>query len=214
MGRRPEFDRDTLAAAGLAVVERDGWNAISVRSVAEELGVTSMALYRVVADARQLRRVIADAAAPAVQPHANSEPLNESLRSWATDAYQHLGCYPGLASFVIGEWTELPGWLDIVERLLNRADADGLAGPPAVAAVNAVFAYVLARSQLRDAAAAAPRRQLTPVRQQRRRYPLLRRNITEYKTAHTSMHFDYGLNALIIGVATFTPIKKAPSTTR
>lgn len=207
MGRLPEFDRDTLAAAGLAVVKRDGWSAISVRSVADELGVTSMALYRVVDDARHLRRVIADAAAPAVQPHAKSEPLVESLQSWGAEAYQQLGRFPGLASFVIREWTELPAWLDIVERLLNRADAEGHTGPPAVAAVNAVFAYVLARSQLRDAATAAPRRRLTPVRQDRGRYPLLRRNIAEYKIAQTDTHFEFGLNALIVGLGAFTPMK-------
>lgn len=214
MGRRALFDRDTLAAAGLAVVERDGWNAISVRSVADEMGVTSMALYRVVADARHLRQVIADAAAPAVQPHAKSEPLVESLQTWGTEAYQQLGRFPGLASFVIREWTELPSWLDLVERLLNRADAEGLTGPPAVAAVNAVFAYVLARSQLRDAAADAPRRQLTPVRQEQRRYPLLRRNIAEYKIAQTDKHFEFGLDALIVGLGAFTPHPRRASTTR
>ncbi len=214
MGRRPEFDRDTVAAAGLAVVERDGWNAISVRSVADEMGLTSMALYRVVADARHLRRVIADPAAPVVQPHAKSEPLVESLQTWGTEAYHQLGRFPGLASFVILEWTELPAWLDIVERLLNLADAEGLTGPPAVAAVNAVFAYVLARSQLRDAATAAPQRRLTPVRQQKRRYTLLRRNISEYRIAQTDTHFEFGLNALIIGLGAFTPHEKRASPTR
>ena len=201
MGRPPTFGLEALAAAGLSVVARDGWTAISVRSTADELGVTPMALYRVVPDARQLRRVVADAAAVPLRPGPRSGRLADELRTWATEAYRHLGRYPGLASFVIVEWTELPRWLDIVEDLLSWSDDDGLTGLDAVATVNAVFAYVLARSQLRDSVVAAPRRQLSPVRQRCDRYTRLRRNLGEYTTAKTDIHFAYGLDALTLGLA-------------
>ena len=81
MTRTQTFDVGDLAAAGLRVVESAGWTAISVRSVAERLGVSPMALYRVAPDAQQLRRVIADAAAaPITAGSAGRRPARRAAR--------------------------------------------------------------------------------------------------------------------------------------
>src|SRR5690349_20116068 len=174
MGRPLTFDVGDVVAAGLALVAGAGWDAVSVRSVAEQLGVSPMAIYRVVDDAEQLRRAIADAAARDLQPVArDGAHVIGALRAWAPRAYERLGRYPGLANFVIAEWTELPRWLDIVEAFLARADAEGYSVEDAVDTVNAVFAYVLVRTQLRDRARTLPRRSLAPVRADRGRYPRL-----------------------------------------
>ena len=195
MSRSPVFTIDDLAAAGLAVARHDGWPAVSVRSVAAQLGVTPMALYRLAPDAVALRRLIADAAAPPVRP--DDGPLAAVLRGWAVDAYRQLGHHPLLASFVILEWTELPAWLDVVEALLAAAAADGVTGAEAVAAVNAVFAFVLARAQLRDAAAAAPRRELAPLAAEPHRYPHIGANRPEFAVRQIDKHFAVGLDALL-----------------
>lgn len=198
MGRRPAFDLSQLATAGLSVVEREGWPSMSFRSVSGELGVSPMALYRLVADAERLRRLVADAASAPIQPDAGNESLLGALHAWAIDAGEHLARYPGLASYVIREWTELPGWLDIVETFLAHARSDGLSGGRAVATVNAVFAYVLSRAQLHHTA--SPRRALAPVRDDRGRYPLVADNRSEFTTARTRQHFEFGLDALIGGL--------------
>lgn len=206
MARGQVFDAAGLAAAGLAVVRREGWAAVTMRSVAAELGVSPMALYRVVPDAEQLRRLVADAAAAGVGPMTGmtvrSASLPEQLRSWAVAAYAELTGYPGLASYLVLQWTELPGWLDVVESFLEVADAAGLSDDDGVATVNAVFAFVLVRAQLHDAAAAAPRRVLAPLAGDPARYPQLRRTRAEFATARTDRHFRFGLDALVAGLAT------------
>jgi len=159
-----------------------------------------MALYRLVPDSAALSRAIADAAAVPMRSVATGAPLPDALHQWAVPAYGILGRYRGLASFVIHEWTELPAWLDVVEALLTHADAQGLPGEAGVAAVNAVFAYVLVRAQLRDSAARAPTRQLAPVDEDPERYPLIRASVAEYATARTAKHFEIGLDALIAGL--------------
>lgn len=50
MGRRPQFDHDDLMHAALAVADAEGLEAVGIRSVARQLGVTPMAVYRSVAD--------------------------------------------------------------------------------------------------------------------------------------------------------------------
>jgi len=202
MARPQAFDTSDLAVAGLDLVADVGWAAISVRSVADRLRVSPMALYRVAPDAQHLRRIIADAAAEPIQPQTDSGDLLETLDIWARRAYRHLGRYPGLAGYVITEWTELPHWLDIVEALLAQATADAMVGPRAVATMNAIYTYVLLRCQVRDTAAAAPRRRLAPVREQRSRYPQIRANLGEFTTAKTDKHFSIGLDAFIRGLRT------------
>jgi AcrR family transcriptional regulator len=202
MARGQVFDAAGLAEAGLAVVRREGWAAVTMRSVAVELGVSPMALYRVAPDAEQLRRLVADAAAVTVGAVVGRSTLSDVLRGWAVDAHGHLGRHPGLAAYVLLHWTELPGWLDVVETLLVRADESGLSGADAVATVNAVFAFVLARAQLHDGLTAPPR-ELAPLQQEPERYPLVHRNRAELTTAQTDRHFRFGLDALVAGLETY-----------
>jgi AcrR family transcriptional regulator len=197
MARPRRFDVGSLRVAGVAVARRDGWAAVTLRAVAEELGVSPMALYRVARDAEQLRRLVADAAAPPV-PAAGSRA--ERLEAWAVAAHADLGRAPGLAGYVVAHWTELPAWLDVVEALLADAVADGRDGPDAVAAVNAVFAYVLARAQLRDGLVAAPERRLAPLQDGPDRYPHLLENRPEFARARVGEHFRFGLTALLAGL--------------
>ena len=198
MARAPIFDEAALAAAGVRVIRRSGWPAVTVRSVAEELGVSPMALYRLAPDADRLRLLVANAVAPPLPSPVG--PLTDVLRSWAVDAYAHLRGLPGVASYVVLRWTELPAWLDVVEALLAAASASGLSGAPAVAAVNAVFAYVLVRAELHDGLATAPRRLMAPLRNDPARYPFLDRNRSEFTHARSDHHFTFSLDALIAGL--------------
>jgi AcrR family transcriptional regulator len=200
MGRPTVFDVEQLGEAGLSVVSRAGWSAVSVRSVADELGVSPMALYRLVPDAGSLRRLIADAAAGAIRPELGAGSLCALLHSWARDAYEHLKHYPGLASFVIVEWTELPGWLDIVEALLAKAFDEGIPGVAAVGTTNAVFSFVLVRAQLHDSAAVAPRRSLAPLNDDPMRFPHLLNLRSEFTVAQANRHFAFGIDALTTGL--------------
>jgi AcrR family transcriptional regulator len=196
--RRQTFDRGAVAAAGLAITRADGWSAVSLRTVAARLHVTPMALYRVVADADELRMLSADEAAATIQP-AHTAELTTTLTEWGHAAHTHLSRHRGLATYVAAHWTELPRWLDIVESLLGSAHSEGITGPTAVASTNAVFAYVLARVQLREAAMPT-RRGLVPVRQEPSRYPHVTANRSEFARCEADRHFAIGLDAIVSGV--------------
>lgn len=200
MARAPQFDQATLAAAGLTAVQREGWAGISIRSVAAEVGVSPMALYRLVPDADALRLLIADRGAPPVSDDVVGPDLATILGHWARDTYASLERYPGLAGHVIAHWTEMPRWLDIVETMLTAAADHELTGAEAVPAVNAVFAYVLVRAEMRDAASAGGRRALRPLRDDPDRYPLIGENRAAFATRRVDTHFEFGLAALTAGL--------------
>jgi len=57
--RRP-LDRATVLAAGVAMADRDGVEALSMRSLAQALDVVPMALYKHVADKEDLLNGMVD----------------------------------------------------------------------------------------------------------------------------------------------------------
>jgi AcrR family transcriptional regulator len=197
MARNPRYDRDDLVRAGLELVSRSGFDAVTMRSIASALGISPMALYRVVPDAETLKDVVADSAAEQLQPSDGS--LGEVLESWATAAYASLSEYPGLAGYVLHRWTDLPGWLTIVDNLLGAAAREGVEGSLAVARVNAVFAFVLARAQLRENVGGSSR-SLRLLATFPERFEYVRANREAFLVAESDRHFAFGLAALLAGL--------------
>lgn len=60
MPRPRSLDHDRIATAALAVIDRAGLDQVSMRTVAAELGVGTMSLYRYVSDRRELEALVVD----------------------------------------------------------------------------------------------------------------------------------------------------------
>lgn len=74
-GRRQFLTRKAVVAAGRRIVEADGMDALTIRRVATDLGATPMALYRHVADKRELMLAILDDVAEGLpEPPQTGEP--------------------------------------------------------------------------------------------------------------------------------------------
>jgi AcrR family transcriptional regulator len=70
------------AAAG--ILERDGYDALSMRSIAEELGVKATALYRYVGNRRDLDDILFDHLMADCAPAVEGEDWRDDLRRIAT----------------------------------------------------------------------------------------------------------------------------------
>lgn len=60
MPRPRSLTRPGIATATLAVIDRDGLGALTMRTVAKELGMATMSLYRYVADRDELEALVVD----------------------------------------------------------------------------------------------------------------------------------------------------------
>ena len=146
--QRPDLNRDAIAAAGLAVVDRDGAGAFSMRAVAAELGVSPMSLYHHIADRAELVTLMVDVAVREVpMPGPSGLAWNEDLwhlAQWLRDGarrHPHLGALVGEmrnatdALYAFGEhWVGL--W-----RLSSVPEA--VAFDAAIASLTAVVAVVM-----------------------------------------------------------------------
>lgn len=69
-----------LATAALAVLDREGLPALTMRAVAKELGMATMALYRYVRDRDELEVLVADQVFAAIDTALPEEATGVSAR--------------------------------------------------------------------------------------------------------------------------------------
>jgi AcrR family transcriptional regulator len=90
-GPKPGLSVDAIVAAAIAVADGDGLAALSMRAVAERLGVTAMALYTYVPGKDELVDLMYDGAHGELPVRYDlGQGWQAAVTSWATDL---LGCY-------------------------------------------------------------------------------------------------------------------------
>jgi AcrR family transcriptional regulator len=97
-GPKPGRTIQELGAAGVVVADRDGLDGVSMKSVAAELGMTPMSLYRYVDSKEQLLEVMLDAAyGPADLTIVSSGPWRQRLTRWAWALADALVLHPWIS---------------------------------------------------------------------------------------------------------------------
>jgi AcrR family transcriptional regulator len=191
-----------VVSAGTTLASRAGVQAIGVRAVAAELGVTPMALYRHVGDADALHAAVVAALLEDLPVARLRVDWQHDVRAWARAARRVFVSAPGLAHHVLLNWLDLPAALRAVDSLGTLFAEHGPPRVDAVAASNAVFTFVLMRSAAEEAVrGAGVHRSLVEMRRHRRDVPFLWEHRAEYAEARLDRHFEYGLAAILRGVA-------------
>jgi AcrR family transcriptional regulator len=186
---------------GAELAIRDGLDTVGMRSVANDLGVTPMALYRHVGNAASLHAAVVErllADLPDVPAHG---AWDERCREWAHSARRILNRAPGLARHVLLEWIHLPRVLKALDGLVATLERDGPREIDAVAGANSILMHVLMRAQAETIVRASGlRRDLATLRVLRAEVPCLWAHRDEYRWARLDEHFTYGLDALLAGL--------------
>jgi AcrR family transcriptional regulator len=119
-------DRDAIAAAGRVVARRDGLHAVSVASVAEELGTTMAAVRQVAGDRDGVVVAMLDAvAADMVLPDQAADPRAEIL-GLVSAAYEVLAADPWTVLAITMDGLAGPRVVPMVRRLLDGFRAAGI----------------------------------------------------------------------------------------
>jgi AcrR family transcriptional regulator len=119
-------DRDAIAAAGRTVARRDGLHAVSVGSVAEELGTTMAMVRQVVGDRDGVVVAMLDAvAAGVVVPDPVDDPRTEIL-NLVTAAYRVLAADQWSVLAITIDGLAAPRLVPVVWRVLEAFRAAGV----------------------------------------------------------------------------------------
>jgi AcrR family transcriptional regulator len=139
---RPALSQQRIVEAAVRVADVGGLRQVSMRNVADELGVEAMSLYHHVANKEALVDALADWAFTQIAPPGVSEPWREGMTRRAASARRALAAHPWALGLL--ESRRLPG-----EALLAHHDAvlgcllaNGFSMPMAAHAFSALDAYV------------------------------------------------------------------------
>ncbi|WP_314616131.1 TetR/AcrR family transcriptional regulator [Streptomyces stackebrandtii] len=150
MPRPRSLTQDQLAAGALAVIDRDGLAALSMRTVAKELGMSPMGLYRYVSDRDELEELVVEHVLGSVDAGrpTTATSWQERIEIMAGRLRDGVIAHPeAIPLTVLHRHRSLAGlrWSETVLGILTEA---GIDGRRRVVALRALHGYVTGAIQL------------------------------------------------------------------
>jgi AcrR family transcriptional regulator len=193
-----------VAAAALELLDRDGLEALSMRRLAEQLGVGTMTLYGYFRSKDELLDAVIDAAVAEREPFAFEGSWQEQIQRLMQGSRRNLGRHPGLVKVRADRPVLRPEALRFAETGLTILRGAGFGRSDAARAFRLLFTYVFgyvsfspderadkAKRDSRAATAALPADE----------YPALRDSAEELADAMAGQEtFDFGLDRIIDGL--------------
>ncbi|XXU46019.1 TetR/AcrR family transcriptional regulator [Sorangium sp. So ce1014] len=143
MPRPRSLSPQGIAAAALAVIDREGLAALSMRAVAGELGMSTMALYRYVNDREQLERLVVDLVLSAVDVDVPAcAPWSKRVTLLVTRVRDAFRAHPAVVPLTLAHRHSSEGLRRFGEALLGVLTAAGFAGAHRVIAFRSLISYV------------------------------------------------------------------------
>ncbi|MBN2624573.1 MAG: TetR/AcrR family transcriptional regulator C-terminal domain-containing protein [Acidimicrobiales bacterium] len=138
-----------IAAAALAVVERDGLSVLSMRAVAGELGVGAMTLYRYVDGRVQLEGLVVDLVLSSVDVSVeHGDPWPEQLAVLAERVREAVGDRAAIVPLLLTQRHATASTVRWGEAVLGVLTEAGFAAEERVIAFRTVLAWLLGAIQV------------------------------------------------------------------
>lgn len=158
-GPRPGLSVDRIVAAAIELADAEGLAALSMRRVADKLGVGTMSLYTYVPGKAELLDVMLDTVlAEEARPDAAAGGWRAGLERRAREDWALFHRHPWVLQITPGRSLLGPNETDLYEATLRVVDGIGLSGTEMVLVVNLVADYTRGAADTAVGAAQAERR--------------------------------------------------------
>jgi AcrR family transcriptional regulator len=140
---RPPLDRDQIVAAALRIVDAEGIDALSLRRLADALGVTAMSIYWHVRDKAELLELVGHAVLAEVEIPPVRGDWREQLRDVHVAMIGALQRHPNTVDILIGRARFGAGGLALFERILASLLGAGFSTEAAFDAYSSLYLFTL-----------------------------------------------------------------------
>jgi AcrR family transcriptional regulator len=198
-GRPPTIDREAVLDAAIRLLDAEGAEALTMRRLAGELGVSAMAPYRHFDSKDELLMVLVDRlAGRLVYPPRPPDPKGAMLALWLT-IYDSLAEHPWIPEVLARRRMMAPSVLHAIEEIHAALRAAGLSIEAAVRAYRLMWNFTLGSLLVRAGASADGRNQQRELRGAPApdRYPMLAAAAAAWTAAHDRDTYRDDLEALI-----------------
>ena len=143
-GPEPRFSRDELARRALAILDAQGPEGLTMRALAAELGMGTMALYRYFPSKRELMDAAVEIAAPRIElPDRGVHDWKRQLGSLARELFDAGMRHPSLARERFTRPLTGPATMRVTDAAIALLLHAGLSNSEAVAAFKALLLFTL-----------------------------------------------------------------------
>jgi AcrR family transcriptional regulator len=133
--------------ATLAVIDRDGLDALTMRAVAKELGMATMSLYRYVTDKGELEVLVVDHVLAGVNLTVPPGDWRERLVEVLSRVRDTVAAHPATVPLLLRHRHSVPASLVQIEAMLAILADAGFTGERRVIAQRTILAYVFGALQ-------------------------------------------------------------------
>lgn len=200
-GRPAKLSRPAIFSAALALIDRDGPAALTMRALAGELGVEAMSLYRHVDGRDALLDGIAEALMGEIEPRGPSADWAVAVRGFASAVRGLARNHPQAFMFVGLRALDSANALQPVEDLLASLRGGGFTPARAVAAYRVIAAYTRGYVLSEIAGFAIPE-EVSSLQRVGGRFPTIRLLGRQLASEPTNASFRAGLETIIHGLQT------------
>jgi AcrR family transcriptional regulator len=141
-GPKPGLSLERIVEAGVHVASSEGLAAVSMARVAQELGASTMSLYRYVNAKDELLTLMVDAAVGPPPPTAPDEGWRDALSRWAWSQHERMRRHPWAVRVPIGGPPTTPNQVAWMESVLWALRDTGLAEDEKASVLLLVSGYV------------------------------------------------------------------------
>jgi TetR/AcrR family tetracycline transcriptional repressor len=206
---RPQLSRDAIVAAALQVVEADGGDGLTMRRVADHIGVSASALYGYVANKEELVQLVLEQIISEIPAPGPGGTWQDTVRGFAREMLGIFQRHPGVAGLTLGRVPFGPSLLPGAELLLGTLRAAGLPDQVAACAGDLGALYVGAFAYEQEVTPAAAQAEMAaqaaswfgslPAGQ----FPNLVAVAAQMAAGNPADRFEWGLDVIIRGLGTY-----------
>ncbi|MCQ9184271.1 TetR/AcrR family transcriptional regulator [Streptomyces sp. IBSBF 2953] len=199
------LSREVIVRTGLAILDRDGLEALTMRRVAKELDTGPASLYVYVANREDLMAAMLDEAL-ALVPLTGQGAWREQLHALVEASVEAMGRHEGLAAVALGAIPTGVNALLVLDRMLGLLKQGGLDDVTAAWAVDLLYLHMAAAAAERSARVSRGGNENDVVADAARRYAALPADRYPMITALRPALFSsgdrdaWGLDVLLSGI--------------
>jgi AcrR family transcriptional regulator len=198
-GRPAKLSRPAIFAAAVALIDRDGPGALTMRAVAGELGVEAMSLYRHVDGKEALLDGVAEQLMSEIEPRGSSAEWAVAVRGFASSVRGVSRNHPQAFALVAMRALDSTSALQPVEDLLASLRGAGFTPARAVSAYRVVASYTRGYV-LSEIAGFALSEDVAATQLRGGRFPAIRGLSRQLAHEPTNAGFRSGLETIINGL--------------
>ncbi len=203
--QRQALDRGRIVEAALRIVDTDGVGALSLRRLADDLGVTPMSIYWHINDKAELLELVGEAVLAEIKIPERTGDWREQLRAIHRAMFSSFRRHPNTTEILVGRARFSSGGLAAFERILAVLLDAGFAPQAAFDAYQSLYLFSLgsmatsSRSpEFIEVQRAGAAYMLTLPEE---RFPSIRAVTPEIGRRAPDAQFEIGLDVVIEGIA-------------